>query len=170
MSLTLENAAARLAGSVQVIRDLVTGVSDAQARWKPGPERWSILEVVNHLHDEEREDFRFRFRHLLERPAEPSPPIDPPRWAVDRRYNERQLGPSVESFLAERRFSLAWLATLEDPDLDAASPATGRTAGELLAAWVAHDLLHVRQITKLHYDYWAREVSPLRLGYAGEWR
>ncbi|MEJ2289479.1 MAG: DinB family protein [Deinococcales bacterium] len=170
MPLTVESAAARLAASVRVIQDLVTGVSVGQARWKPGPERWSILEVVNHLHDEEREDFRFRFRHLLERSPEPPPPIDPPRWVVERRYNERELGPSLESFVAERRVSLAWLASLERPDLEAASPVTGRSAGELLAAWVAHDLLHVRQITKLHYDYWAREVSPLRLEYAGEWR
>ena len=170
MPLTVDSAADRLAASVRVIRDLVTGVSDVQASWKPGPERWSILEVVNHLSDEEREDFRFRFRHLLERPAEPAPPIDPPRWAVERRYNERDIEPSLDSFLAERRASLAWLGTLDDPKLASASPVTGRTAGELLAAWVAHDLLHIRQISRLHYDYWAREVSPLRLEYAGEWR
>lgn len=169
MPITVEDAAARLAASVRVIQDLVKGVSDAQARWKPGPERWSILEVVNHLHDEEREDFRYRFRHLLERPGEPVVPIDPPRWAVERRYNERDIGPSLETFVAERRSSLSWLATLQSPNLGVASP-TGRTTGELLAAWVAHDLLHVRQITKLHYDFWAREVQPLRLEYAGEWR
>jgi len=169
MSVTVESAAARLAASVQVIQDLVEGVSDAQARWKPGPERWSILEVVNHLYDEEREDFRHRFRNLLEHPEEPVTPIDPPLWAVERRYNERELGTSVEAFRDERRTSLAWLETLDAPDLEAASP-SGRTAGELLAAWVAHDLLHVRQITKLHYDYWGREVQPLRLDYAGEWR
>ncbi len=169
MPVNVETASNRLAASVQVLHDLVKGVSDAQARWKPGPERWSILEVINHLYDEEREDFRYRFRHLLERPDEPVPPIDPPRWAIERRYNERQLGPSLEGFLAERRASLAWLATLEAPNLEIASP-TGRTTGELLAAWVVHDLLHVRQLTKLHYDYWAREVQPLRLEYAGEWR
>lgn len=170
MALTVRAASARLAAGARVIEELVNGVDDEQARWKPGPERWSILEVVNHLHDEEREDFRFRFRHLLESPAEPAPLIDPPAWAVERRYNERELGPSVESFLSERRFSLSWLETLRKPDLTAASPATGRSAGEILAAWVAHDLLHVRQIAKLHYDYWARQVAPLRLDYAGEWR
>jgi len=169
MPVTVESATHRLAASVQVLKALAAGVDDAQARWKPGPERWSILEVVNHLLDEEREDFRHRFRNLLEHPDEPVDPIDPPRWAIDRHYNERELGPSLEAFLSERRASLSWLATLISPDLEAASP-SGRTAGELLAAWVAHDLLHVRQITKLHYDYWGREVQPLRLDYAGEWR
>ena len=170
MPLTLNAAVTRLASTVRVIQELTTGVDDAQARWKPGPERWSILEVVNHLVDEEREDFRFRFRHLLERPDEPAPPIDPPRWAIERRYNERQLAPSIEAFSGERSASLGWLAGLDAVDLTNTSAHTGRSAGELLAAWVAHDLLHVRQIAKLHYDHWAREVSPVRIDYAGEWR
>ncbi len=169
MPLTVNEAAARLEASARVLEALVAGLHEDEARWKPGPERWSILEVVNHLVDEEREDFRFRFRHLLERPDEPAPPIDPPSWAIERRYNERALAPSIEAFRRERDASLAWLAGLDAPDLDRTSPHSGRSAGEMLAAWVAHDLLHVRQIAKLHYDYWAREVQPLRLDYAGEW-
>ena len=35
--------------SRQTLLDAVEGVSDQQARWKPGPERWSILEYVEHL-------------------------------------------------------------------------------------------------------------------------
>ena len=171
MGLTVAGASARLAATAFVLEEMITGVDDGQARWKPAPERWSILEVVNHLHDEEREDFRFRFRHLLERPDEPAPAIDPPRWAVERRYNEREIGPSLEAFLNERRYSLAWLETLVDPDLDRASaPSGGRRAGDLLASWVAHDLLHVKQIARLHYDYWAEQVKPYGVDYAGEWR
>ena len=37
---------------------LTAGIDAEQARWKPSPETWSVLEVVNHLADEEREDFR----------------------------------------------------------------------------------------------------------------
>jgi hypothetical protein len=33
----------------QVLLDSVSGVSDSQARWKPAPDRWSILEYVEHL-------------------------------------------------------------------------------------------------------------------------
>ena len=58
---------------------LVQGVSDQQARWKPDPDSWSILEVLNHLLDEEREDFRVRLDYTLHRPGEPWPPIDPGR-------------------------------------------------------------------------------------------
>lgn len=50
----------RLAANRAVFQALATGVGETQARWRPAPEKWSFLEVVNHLHDEEREDFRRR--------------------------------------------------------------------------------------------------------------
>jgi hypothetical protein len=35
--------------SRQTLLDAVEGVNDRQARWKPAPDRWSILEYVEHL-------------------------------------------------------------------------------------------------------------------------
>ena len=54
----LEQCVATMQRNAQRIAALVAGVPDEQARWKPDAESWSILEVVNHLLDEEREDFR----------------------------------------------------------------------------------------------------------------
>ncbi|MCB0058173.1 MAG: DinB family protein, partial [Caldilineaceae bacterium] len=59
--------------NAQRIAALVAGVPDEQARWKPDAESWSILEVVNHLLDEEREDFRVRIDYTLHRPGEKWP-------------------------------------------------------------------------------------------------
>ena len=36
------------------IVSLLTGISEEQATWRPAPEKWSLLEIVNHLCDEER--------------------------------------------------------------------------------------------------------------------
>ncbi|MGH2628909.1 MAG: DinB family protein, partial [Anaerolineales bacterium] len=94
------------------IKLFVEGVSDDQARWKPNPESWSILEVTCHLGDEEREDFRTRLDIILHRPEAPWPPIDPREWVAERKYNERDLGGSLASFLSERRASLEWLRGL----------------------------------------------------------
>ena len=52
-----------------------SGVS--QAMWKPAEDEWSILEVVNHLAEEETDDFRVRLGQLLEDPRKAWPPIDP---------------------------------------------------------------------------------------------
>jgi hypothetical protein len=44
-----ETALALLARSRTAVLNAVEGVTEDQARWKPLPERWSILEYVEHL-------------------------------------------------------------------------------------------------------------------------
>ena len=161
-----------LAVDADLFRRLLESVSDQQARWKPLPDEWSLLEVTCHLADEERDDFRDRLQRTLRRPDEPWPSIDPPGWAVERRYNEREPAAALEDFLREREASLAWLRGLEDVDPDASHehPRMGPlTARELLASWVAHDLIHVRQMTRLHRQWLERLAGPGSLAYAGPW-
>ena len=79
-----------------VFKYLFQSVSDEQARWKPDEGRWSILEVINHLYDEEREDFRKRLELVLKNPEEQWPPIDPEGWVVQRKYNQRNLSITKE--------------------------------------------------------------------------
>lgn len=167
----LEVLVAQLEKQAQVIRDLVQGISEEQARWKPSAEDWSLLEVVNHLYDEEREDFRTHLDLILHRPDEPWPRIDPQAWVVGRRYNEQDPAQSLQRFLHAREESLAWLKGLSTPDWDAAygMPWGEITAGDMLAAWLAHDLLHLRQLIELHWAYMVRQVTPYRVQYAGEW-
>ncbi|HUT86912.1 MAG TPA: DinB family protein [Candidatus Heimdallarchaeota archaeon] len=167
-----EHLLSQMAEDAQRIRVLVKGVSNHQAHWKPDPASWSILEVVSHLLDEEKEDFRVRIDFTLHRPDEPWPGIDPEGWVTRRTYNERDLGETLEGFLTAREESLAWLRGLSSPNWDAARDASfGQiTAGDFLASWVAHDLLHLRQIVQLHWSYTAMKVSPYRTTYAGTWQ
>jgi DinB superfamily len=44
-----EKALGLLNRSRQTLLDAVEGVTESQARWKPAPDRWSILEYVEHL-------------------------------------------------------------------------------------------------------------------------
>lgn len=147
-------------------------VSSEVASWKPAPDRWSILEVINHLADEEAEDFRARLNILLHDPEAPFPPIDPRGWVTARAYATRDLRQSVARFEAERERSLTWLAGLAHPQLDRTRvhPMAGTLSGRsLLAAWMAHDLLHVRQINRLRYQYLASQVGSDAVAYAGPW-
>jgi hypothetical protein len=150
---------------------LVEGVTQEQARWKPAPDSWSILEVINHLVDEEREDFRTRLRLLLFEPGTEWPRIDPVGWVRDRRYNERELEPSLQNYLAERQDSLAWLRSLETVDWETSvqAPFGLFKAGDLFCAWAAHDVLHMRQLVELHWAYLNRYAAPYDPQYAGEW-
>lgn len=154
------------------IAALAAGVSVEQAQWRPAAEAWSLLEVINHLWDEEREDFRVRLNLILHEPAATWPPIDPKGWVTERRYNERDLAGSVQGFLAERTASLAWLRGLTAPDWDATVHTPwgwSITAGDMLAAWAAHDVLHMRQLVELHWAYVSHLATPKTTIYAGEW-
>ena len=161
---------AHLGVNVGVFKHLFQSVSDEQACWKPSEVKWSILEVINHLYDEEREDFRKRLELVLNNLEEQWPPIDPEGWVVQRKYNERNLSRSLHNFFEEREKSLLWLKKLDCPDWQATHhhPQMGPMSAELvLANWLAHDLFHIRQVTDLHFAYLTKAVKPVSLDYSG---
>lgn len=160
-----------LANSVATWQAILAGVTQAEAERRPEPDAWSILEVVAHLLDEEREDFRVRLDITLHRPEDGWPPINPVGWVTERRYNERDLVATLDELVAERRRSLAWLGELNDPDWSATYEARFGPiqAGDLFAAWVAHDNLHLRQLVELKRALIVRTAEPFRTLYAGEW-
>jgi hypothetical protein len=162
----------RLAKNLGVVEGLVKGVSVEQGRWRPAPDKWSILEVVNHLFDEEREDFRQRLALVLADPAQPWPPIDPRGWVTSRGYNERDIDTSLNNFFSERQKSLEWLGQLAQPNWRNSNegPNGTLTAGDLLASWLAHDFLHIRQLSRLHWQYVGAISEPYQTTYAGPWK
>jgi hypothetical protein len=162
----------RLSASAASIEALVTALPEEVARWKPVPERWSVLEVINHLADEEVEDFRMRVDLTLHHPERDWPPIDPEGWVAARAYQQRDPSESLARWREERRRSLEWLAGLSAPEWERAHahPALGSLrAGDVLASWVAHDLLHLRQLLRLHFEWLARHAEPFSTRYAGPW-
>jgi hypothetical protein len=160
-----------LVHSTAMIRALVAGLTAAEARLKPNPESWSVLEVVCHLYDIEREDFRPRLVAILHRPAEEWAPIDPGSWIIGRGYNQRDLAETLAGFLAEREKSLAWLKSLSTPDWEAehVDQFGSMKAGEMFTSWVAHDNLHLRQLVELRHARIVSLAAPFDVGYAGEW-
>lgn len=169
--INFEPMTAMMASNAERIRRLVQDVSTEQARWKPDAESWSVLEVVKHLYDEEREDFRVRLDIILHRPDEAWPKIDPQGWVTARRYNDGDLVSDLDGFLREREASLAWLQTVAGADWEKTYTAAFGPikAGEMFAAWVAHDLLHLRQLVELQWAYLNRKLAGYSTRYAGEW-
>lgn len=162
---------AHLSVNLGIFQNLLQNISDEQARWKPGEDRWSLLEVICHLYDEEREDFRKRLKLTLKDPEAPWSPIDPEGWVVDRGYNIKDYRQSLDNFFEEREMSLKWLKQLNLPPWQAAHhhPQMGPMSAELiLANWLAHDFFHIRQATELHFAYLTQAVSPVSLRYS-EW-
>lgn len=161
----------QLSDNAARIEALVRGVTPQEAMWRPEPDSWSMLEVVNHLYDEEREDFRVRLDIILHHPGKPWPPIDPQGWVSERRYNERDLEDSLNNYLNKRKASLDWLHELQDPDWSTLyeSPFGSMRAGDMLSSWVTHDHLHMRQLVELHRALTEHKSEPYQLDYAGSW-
>lgn len=161
-----------LSGNADVIRALVQSLSDEQAQWKPNPETWCLKEVMEHVYNEERVDFRKHLKEMFSNPPQP--------WGkLQRREylsveNCRQ---ALEGFLTERMASMEWLKALQSPNWDTTSRTPfgsdgemlALSAGDVLVSWVAHDYLHLRQINELLYAWNEKQAAPYFVQYAGDW-
>lgn len=174
----INNIIRRMDSAPRAIGALCSHLSADESRFKPPSGAWSILEIVCHLVDEEIDDFRTRLRLTQEDPAAPWPGIDPEGWAVKRDYISQDLTSKLQQFSEERAKTITWLRSLKSPDWQVAHlhPRIGPIrAGDLLAAWAAHDALHIRQIAKRLYELAGRDGAAMNPGepfltrYAGEW-
>jgi len=155
--------------NIDIFATLFSNIAKEQINWKANPQKWSLLEIVNHLYDEEKDDFRMRTKMTLEDPNKKWSMFDPVKRVVEHKYNKRQFIPSIKKFLSERKLSISWLESLDDPNWDNTynHPLIGEIkAGDLLAAWVAHDYYHMRQIVNLKIDYLNQVVKPYSTQYA----
>ncbi|RJP52081.1 MAG: DinB family protein [Anaerolineaceae bacterium] len=160
-----------LRNSIEMIRSLLAGISQEEAQVKPTPDAWSILEVICHLYDEEREDFRARLENILRGQNDELQVINPQGWVTERKYNEQNFDEMQRKFFAERVKSLEWLQDLTNADWNIAHTDQygSVTSGEMLSAWIAHDNLHIRQLVELRRARIEKITQPYLIEYAGEW-
>lgn len=155
----------------KVFENLLELVPEEMILWKGNSNRWSLLEIVCHLYDEEKEDFGARVRSVLKDPKKSFSPINPEGWVEERNYIEQEYDEVLYKFLKERETSIEYLGALKNSPWKNVHkhPSLGDMSAELfLANWLAHDHLHIRQIVKLKYDF-LKDVSEQDLSYAGNW-
>ena len=169
--ITIDKVIKQLRVNAEIVRALVEPISDEQANWKPDEETWNMKDVMEHVYNEERIDFR---KHLKEMFSDPPQP-----WGAFRHeelISVKSCHQALEIFLSERQASLDWLQSLKSPNWEVESQATFGPdevltfkAGDVLGSWVAHDFLHIRQMNELLYAWNAQQVSPYSVRYAGGW-
>jgi len=166
-----KNIFKKLQQNIGVFQYLLENLSSEEYNWSQGPDKWCLLEIVCHLHDEEIEDFRTRVQCVLEDPNTPPPPIDPVGWVMARNYKGQKYNKVIHDFIKERKKSIEWLNSLKNPKWDNTynHPKLGPLSAYLfLTNWLAHDYLHIRQIIRLKFDY-LHDKSGISLDYAGNW-
>ena len=147
-----------------VLRTLLTGLSPAWIRADEGADTWNAFDVVGHLIDGEETDWIPRARIILAQG--PAPRFD----RFDRfRHRARNEGRPLSDLLDEfERLRGESLTKLRDMRLTPAAlalegihPELGSvTLEQLLATWVAHDLDHLVQISRVMAKRYVAAAGP----------
>lgn len=167
----LKYAISKLEQNKNVIFHLLNGTTKAEHTWKQSKDKWNLLTIICHLYDEEKEDFRVRLKNVIETPDKMPPSFDPIAWIKGRKYKDQIFDDKLALFLMEREKSLTYLRGLKKPNLSQGYHYKdyGFADGKFfLTNWLAHDYLHIKQITRLKYDY-AAHLSKTKIDYAGTW-
>ena len=165
-SFVIEEAVAILARTPATLDALLRGLPDGWIAAHEGGETWSPFDVIGHLIHGERTDWMPRARIILKYgEARAFDKFD--RFAQFALSKGRTLASLLDELAALRRENLRELAALRltDADLDRRGqhPELGVvTLRQLLATWVAHDLDHVVQISRVLARQYSDEVGPWR--------
>ena len=165
-SFELGEATAILTRTPATLDALLRGLPEEWIRAHEGGDTWSPFDVVGHLVHGERTDWITRAKTILEQGE--SRVFDRfDRFAQFEVSKGRTLEALLDEFAALRQESLRQLSAmhLTDVDLDRRGrhPEFGRvTLRQLLATWVAHDLDHLVQVSRVLANQYADEVGPWR--------
>lgn len=166
MSLDLPASLEFLAHTPSVLDSLLRGTPSSWHAANEGPETWSPVDVIGHLIHGEETDWVPRARIILEHgQARVFEPFD--RFAQFTRFAGWPLAQLLDRFSALRRDNVAtvrgWQLTSTQLALVGRHPELGLVSlGQLLAAWVGHDLNHLTQINRALAGQLAHEVGPWR--------
>jgi hypothetical protein len=165
-SLVVEEAAAVLARTPGALDALLRGLPEDWIGANEGGETWSPFDVIGHLIHGEKTDWMPRVRIILEHGE--SRPFDKfDRFAQLAASEGRSLGSLLEEFAALRDENVRQLLRLRLSEADLGRRGRhpelgGVTLRQLLATWVAHDLDHVVQISRVLARQYSDEVGPWR--------
>jgi uncharacterized damage-inducible protein DinB len=141
---------ATLAATPARLRAALKGVSKKLLLWTPGPGKWSILEIVAHLRDMEREAYLVRYRRILSEDNPTLPDIDGDQLALTRDYRGMKLPEVLRDWLKARKECLKLLKSVKGSSWE--RPGVHQTAGPLTMEIllrrhaVGNDQAHLGQI------------------------
>ena len=170
MNFDLDDGIAVLERTPATLRALLDGLSNGWIITDEGPDTFTPFDNVGHLIHGERTDWIPRARIILG--LQPGAgggkrfePVD--RFAHKHESAGKSLGELLDEFARLRANNLetlrAWGLGDREFALEGAHPTFGAvTLRQLLATWVAHDLGHVAQISRVMAKRYRDDVGPWR--------
>lgn len=145
----------RFRRGAELVAVATTGAAGAELDWTPGPDKWSVRQILCHLADSEVVGAD-RFRRTL---AEDNPTLmsfDQDAWVRNLDYSRRKVSQALETFRRLRHENYDLLK--EAPESVFKRPAThserGRiTLGQLLETYAKHAESHAEQIREVRRQH-----------------
>jgi DinB superfamily len=127
---------------------LIRGKTRKQLSRRPGPDKWSIAEIVAHLADAELA-ISWRLRQVLSNNAIPIQAYDQDLWARTFAYSRRDPRQSLSTYRALREANLALLKSVPRKLWDNYGVHQERgneSVSHIMRMTAGHDLNHLRQV------------------------
>ena len=133
-----------------ILRGLMTELSEEDVRWKPAPDRFSIAEVLAHLSHSEGHCYRTRLDRFM---TETNPEFegDDAQQHLDL-YKSMDPEDAFDHFEEQRDNNIEFLRDLSQGAGNRTAnhlEAGPITLAQMLNEWALHDLGHIRQVAEL---------------------
>lgn len=164
MEQNLQQTMALLTRTPAALDALVRDLPESWTSRNEGEKTWSVFDILGHLIHGERTDWIPRARMVLEfGESRAFERFD--RWAQERESRGKSQGQLLDEFARLRAENLDELRGMnlrqEDLEKRGSHPALGVvTLSHLLAAWAAHDLTHLHQISRVMAHQYREAVGP----------
>lgn len=166
MEFRLEHAVEILSRTPETLNRLLRDLPDSWITGNEGPDTWSAFDIMGHLVHGEETDWVPRVKIILEHgESRAFEPFD--RFAQFEKSKGKSLMDLLDEFDSLRKGNLSELErmtiTPAQLALRGTHPELGSvTLSQLLATWVAHDLSHVAQATRVLCKQYSEAVGPWR--------
>jgi len=164
MQFSLENSLPILEQTPAVLRTFFAQLPEAWVNTNEGENTWSVFDVVGHLIHGEHTDWIPRTKLILSNnEVKTFIPFD--RFAQFQDSRGKTLTQLLSTFKLLRHQNIISLKSFSISDTDLSKtgihPEFGTvTLKQLLATWVAHDLGHIAQISRVMAKQYKEEAGP----------
>jgi uncharacterized damage-inducible protein DinB len=133
------------------VRNAIANLTDAQLSQPESPGKWSLRHVVQHLADSDLV-WGYRVRMVLAQDRPPLTGYDQDVWAERLHYERQPVDEALNRFTVLRQSNL-WLLTNAPPDdlqrVGVHAERGEESVGHMVRMYAGHDLLHLRQLTRI---------------------
>ena len=138
---------AALSHQIDELRSALESLSDAQARFKPGPQEWSIKEVIGHINDVERV-FAYRLLRVSRNDPTPLPGFEQEDYVRMAGFDEYSLDDLLTQFEHLRRANIIAIQHMGVEAVELRGTASGMTvsARALIYMIVGHVDHHIASL------------------------